>query len=1105
MCKRVSYLISLYLVLELAGTVPAALVAHWQLDEGSGTTAADSSGNGFSGTLIGGPTWVAGAIGGALELDGRDDYVDFGSPAGWPAGKSPRTMCGWGRTDTIASGYRWIAAYGSAVTGQAMFIGMNGSTLVAGGYGGDDITVNNTWQAGEWFHVALTYDGTNAVAYVNGRQVSTMAKNWNLALSRAHIGRQVNDAAEFWDGAVDDVRIYNQVLKAAEVKALVPPKVKARNPSPANGASGVFLPVFSWIPGETAVFVDIYFGTTPDLTAADRVSHQSVAVKSWYNRQTLTPGQRYYWRVDSVEAKGTVHTGDVWSFFVTPQTAWAPIPANGITYVDPNVVLEWSAGMDAMGHDVYLGVDRAAVEAGSGDTLKAENQPTTTYAPGLLTRGTTYFWRVDEITGADKVAGEIWSFTVRPLIAKADPNLVGWWKLDDEGSGTAVDYSGSDHYGVLKGNPKWVEGCYGDALQFDGDDDYVDFGNPSDWPAGTSARSLCGWAKTDTVAAGWRWIAAYGSAATSRAMFIGMTGADLYGGGYGDDVSKLNFWEVDVWHHICLTYDGITARLYADGIEVASSPKSWDLGLSRAHVGRQVNDYVEFWDGVVDDVRVYSKALTPEEVAQAMRGDPLLAWNPQPKVGANVDIRDATVLTWSPGQTAAGHDVYLGTDREAVKTAGVGSSEYLGRQTGTTYSVAGRVTFGGGSYFWRVDEVEADETTVHKGSVWEFTVPDYLIVDEFESYTNNSPNRVFQTWLDGWGFSQDEFFPSGNPGNGTGALVGYDPTTGDIMETRIVHGGRQSMPVEYNNVVTPYYSEIERTWTTAQDWTLNGVTDLSLWFRGNPAAFIDDGSTITVSASGSDIWGTADQCRLVYKRLSGDGSISVKVNSLDMTDGWAKAGVMIRDSLAAESPHAATVVTPSYGVSFPWRAFVGDLSTQVNQTGVKAPYWVKLTRTGNTFKAEHSADGKTWSIIGTDATQSQHDVVMSSSVYIGLCLTSHNTSAVTVAQFSDVKTTGNVSGAWQAEEIGFDHPANDPDTFYVALEDSAGRLAVVNNPDTNATITSQWTQWRIPLSQFTSVNARAIKKMYVGVGNRNAPVADGTGMLFIDDIRVVKP
>jgi hypothetical protein len=313
------------------------------------------------------------------------------------------------------------------------------------------------------------------------------------------------------------------------------------------------------------------------------------------------------------------------------------------------------------------------------------------------------------------------------------------------------------------------------------------------------------------------------------------------------------------------------------------------------------------------------------------------------------------------------------------------------------------------------------------------------------------------------------------------------------------------MPVEYNNVNQPNYSEIERTWPAPQDWTLNGVTDLSLRFRGDPIPFVNDGSTITMRAESTDIWNNADQCRFAYKRLSGDGSILVKVNSLGMTGAWAKGGVMIRESLAAESAHATTVVTPSNGVSFPWRAFTGDASNQVNQTGVQAPYWVKITRTGNTFKAEHSPDGKTWSIVGTDAAQSQHDITMSVNVYIGLCLSSYNSNAITTAEFSDIKTTGALTGDWQVAEIGPDEPGNDPATLYVALEDGTGKRAIVNHPDAGATVISDWTQWKIPLSQFTSVNARTIKKMYIGVGDRKAPKPDGTGKLYFDDIRVLKP
>ncbi|MCL5282653.1 MAG: LamG domain-containing protein [Planctomycetes bacterium] len=889
-------------VLVCAGSASAGLVAHWKLDDGAGTTAADSSGHNFTGNLLGGPAWIVGTDGGALELDGRDDYVDFGKPTGWPAGKSPRSMSGWGRTDTIAAGYRWLAAYGSPNTGQAMFIGMNGSTLVVGGYGGDDVTVTGLWQVGEWFHVGLTYDGTTAKAYFNGREVGSLAKNWNLVLDRAHIGRQVNDAAEFWDGAVDDVRIYDHVLTAAEMKALVPPKVKARKPSPADGAVGVVMPLFTWTPGETALFEDVYLGDTPELTTSNRVSaHQPAVLKMYYHLQPFVAGQKYYWRVDSIEASGTVYTGDVWSFTAVSQKGWAPKPENGTLYVDPNIVLQWSAGMNATAHDVYFGTDAAAVQAGTGDTFKG-TQAAPSYTPGPLSRGAAYYWRVDETVGGKKMTGDVWSFSVRPAFPKTDPTLVGWYKLEDENSGTAVDSSGWDYYGALYGKPQWVQGQDGQALNFDGDDDYVDLGNPKAWPSGKSPRTLCGWGKTDTVAAGWKWIAAYGSPATSQAMFIGLNGTALYGGGYGDDVSKEGFWQVGVWYHICLTYDGTTARLYADGAEVASAGKTWNLVPGAARIGQQVNNLSEFWDGAIDDVRVYNVALTPEQIKEVMRGDPLLAGDPQPRNGANVDIRAATDLNWSAGDKAVQHDVYFGTDKAAVKAADTGASQYRGRQSGTSYSVADLVQFGGGAYFWRVDEVEADAATIHKGNVWGFTVPDYLIADEFEDYTDEEGSRIYETWVDGWT-------------NGTGSVVGN--LQAPFAERGIVHGGLQSMPLDFNNIKAPYYSEAEREFAPVQDWTTDGMDTLVLYIRG-----------VATNAAGR---------------------------------------------------------------------------------------------------------------------------------------------------------------------------------LYVVVEDSAGKMAEAAYSDTSVTKTTTWTPWQIPLGSLTGVNPAKIKKMYIGVGDRQNPAAGGFGRLYIDDIRVTQP
>ncbi|UCD50420.1 MAG: discoidin domain-containing protein [Phycisphaerales bacterium] len=203
----------------------ATLVAHYAL-EGN---ANDSSGNGYHGTEIDGVTYVVGIDGQGLQLDGLYDYIDFGTPAGWPAGLAPRTLCGWAMTTTVNPGWRWIAAYGTGATGQAMFIGLNGPSLYGGGYG-DDVMVADFWAEDEWHHIALTYDGTTARLYADGVEVATEAKNWNLVPDRAHIGRQVNDEIEFWAGVVDEVRLYNQALSLGEIAWLAGRRAPVHKP-----------------------------------------------------------------------------------------------------------------------------------------------------------------------------------------------------------------------------------------------------------------------------------------------------------------------------------------------------------------------------------------------------------------------------------------------------------------------------------------------------------------------------------------------------------------------------------------------------------------------------------------------------------------------------------------------------------------------------------------------------------------------------------------------------------------------------------------------------------------------------------------------------------
>jgi len=225
---------------------------------------------------------------------------------------------------------------------------------------------------------------------------------------------------------------------------------------------------------------------------------------------------------------------------------------------------------------------------------------------GSAAKGTLY---IDDIRLYPKVPEYI--VPTEPAAA----NLVGYYTFD-EGSGTkAGDSSGKGHHGTIHGTPQWIAGMVGGAIVFEGDGDYVEIGNPADWPAGRAPRSMCAWLRTEDLTATWHFAVSYGSPATSQAMFIGLNGTALYGGGYGDDVYVSDFWEIGVWHHIALTYDGTTARLYADGIEMTSAAKNWNLVRSQARMGQQVNDLNEFWDGAVDDVRIYNQALSPEEVA----------------------------------------------------------------------------------------------------------------------------------------------------------------------------------------------------------------------------------------------------------------------------------------------------------------------------------------------------------------------------------------------------------------------------------------------------------------------------------------------------------
>jgi len=488
-------------------------------------------------------------------------------------------------------------------------------------------------------------------------------------------------------------------------------------------------------------------------------------------------------------------------------------------------------------HSVYFGDNPDDVANAAG----AAPQAAATYDPGVLESGKTYYWRVDELDGAVTHTGDIWSFTTIPEIPIGDPNLLALYKLDEARGSTAVDWSGHQNHGTLIGTAGWtVPGLVGDSALHFGQNGYVAIRNLKYEGTAYGESSVCCWMRTENE--GTQILVSFGQTDYWRLSI------DSYGAGFGlidydvttdrglTELGSLTRVDDGFWHHICCVFDKGLLAIYIDGRLDATMTGGPTMGTGTTRYGfLGADSLADTYDGTrdrraalmgdIDDVRIYDRALPAEEITQIMRGDPLAAWNPSPANGANADIGSALPLTWSAGDNAAQHDVYFGADIEAVKAADASDTTgiYRGRQNGTAFTPTEGVEWGGGPYYWRVDEVAADDT-ITRGGTWVFTVADFLLVDDIESYNDLNPdepgtNRIFNTWIDGFGTTTN------------GALVGYDQAP--FTERSIIHGGAQSMPYLYDTNLK--ISEATMTLVSPRDWTEQGVTKLSLWFRGQAA------------------------------------------------------------------------------------------------------------------------------------------------------------------------------------------------------------------------------------------------------------------------------
>jgi len=476
------------------------------------------------------------------------------------------------------------------------------------------------------------------------------------------------------------------------------------------------------------------------------------------------------------------------------ELAAKPTPADQETDVLRDTILQWTAGVSADTHNVYFGDSFDAVENAriGSPLLVSSGQSVTTCDPGQLEFGRIYYWRVDEVNAppdSTVFKGDVWSFTIEPYaypIPTASITATASSYVAGRGPEKTIDGSG-------------LTGDMHSTVQTDM------------WQT-AKGTSLPAWIlyefdtayKLSTMLV-WNY---------NGESFLAIQGAK--------EVVVEHSVDGTIWTQLT----GVTAFPVAPG--------------TAGHVPDMT---VDFGDVAAKFVKItatsnHSGGMSKQCGLSEVRlvAVPMTARYPSPEQDAN-NVYPGTTLSWLPGRGAAHHQIYLSDQETAVRqgTAPLHTtdeSQIAGSQLGLRL---------GQTYYWRVDEVnEAAVPSVWLGDTWAFRTAGYIVVDDFESYGNISPNRPFQTWIDGVGFTEPA---PGNTGNNTGAAAGHDIwSPGDhyeglIVETGIVNSGQQSLPLYYDNSGAGgllKYSQTDRTFVAPQDWTQSGITKLVVHFYGSP-------------------------------------------------------------------------------------------------------------------------------------------------------------------------------------------------------------------------------------------------------------------------------
>ncbi len=689
------------------------------------------------------------------------------------------------------------------------------------------------------------------------------------------------------------------------------------------------------------------------------------------------------------------------------------------------------------------------------------------------------------------------------LTSGARGELVGWWRLD-EGSGTiAYDSSSYRRDGSFQGNPQWVAGKIGGALEFDGDDHVV---VPDAADINPESITMATWVYFNDVSGRQDFVSRNDDYAFSLGgnPMNGKIWAIITTDGDWLDVGGETLIELEQWYHVALTYDADTKMLtlYLDGEKdgEGSAPTGMEHRLGGSlTIGTYQTRYLE---GRLDEIKIWDEALSADEIQFAMQGEGYpFAFSPEPADGAYHE--DTWVnLSWKPGDFAVSHDVYLSDNFDAV-SAGA-ESTFIGNQAGT-FVVAGFPGFAfpdglvpGTTYYWRIDEVnETEPNSPWKGPVWSFIIPPKTAYfpDPADGAELVSPD-VMLSWTPGFGAKLHTVYLGDN----------FD-------EVNNATGGLPQGATTY----TPGTLELEKVYY----WRVDEF-DAVETYKGDVWGFTTPGAVGSLNPSN----GAVDVKQIqILKWLPGDHAASHELYL-----GTDKEAVRNADTSSPEYKGTMNLGAESYDpgklqwdTTYYWRV------DEVNSTNPNSP-WVGLVWSFTTanflvvddFESYNDIDPpdpesnrifEAWSdgyeiptngaLVGNElppyAEQSIVHGGVQSMPYFYDNSVGYSEATLTLTYPRDWTENGvSTLSIWFRGKSD-----NAAETLYVALNGNA----IVTNDNPDAAQVTTWTEWNIDLQAFADqgVNLADVDTIAIGLGNKNNSVAGGSGTMYFDDIRLYPP